>query len=60
MKIFLKLFIWLICSLIASGIFMYLLDYTVNMITLFALIVAVGMVVDNAIVVLGNMARHWE
>jgi hydrophobe/amphiphile efflux-1 (HAE1) family protein len=47
-------------SLIASGIFMYLLDYTVNMITLFALIVAVGMVVDNAIVVLENIARHRE
>lgn len=47
-------------SLIASGIFMYMLDYTVNMMTLFALIVAVGMVVDNAIVVLENIARHRE
>ncbi len=47
-------------SLIASGVFMYMLDYTVNMMTLFALIVAVGMVVDNAIVVLENIARHRE
>jgi len=47
-------------SLIASAVFMYLLDYTVNMMTLFALIVAVGMVVDNAIVVLENIARHRE
>jgi HAE1 family hydrophobic/amphiphilic exporter-1 len=47
-------------SLIASGVLMYMLDYTVNMMTLFALIVAVGMVVDNAIVVLENIARHRE
>ncbi len=47
-------------SLIASGIVMYLLNYSVNMITLFALIVAVGMVVDNAIVVLENISRHRE
>ena len=47
-------------SLIASAVFMYLLDYTINMMTLFALIVAVGMVVDNAIVVLENIARHRE
>jgi hydrophobe/amphiphile efflux-1 (HAE1) family protein len=47
-------------SLIASGIFMYMLDYTVNMMTLFALIVVIGMVIDNAIVVLENIARHRE
>jgi hydrophobe/amphiphile efflux-1 (HAE1) family protein len=47
-------------SLISAGIFMYMLDYTINMMTLFALIVAVGMVVDNAIVVLENIARHRE
>jgi len=47
-------------SLIASGVLMYLLDYTINMMTLFAMIVAIGMVVDNAIVVLENIARHRE
>jgi len=47
-------------SLIASGVVMYLLDYSSNMMTLFALIVAIGMVVDNAIVVLENIARHRE
>ena len=47
-------------SLIASGIFMYMLDYTINMMTLFALIVVIGMVIDNAIVVLENIARHRE
>jgi len=47
-------------SLIASGMVMYAVDYTINMITLFALIVAIGMVVDNAIVVLENVSRHLE
>jgi len=47
-------------SLIASGVVMYMLDYSINMMTLFALIVAIGMVVDNAIVVLENIARHRE
>lgn len=47
-------------SLIASGIVMFIAGYSVNMITLFALIVAIGMVVDNAIVVLENISRHRE
>ena len=47
-------------SLISAGIVMYLMDYSINMLTLFAFIVAVGMVVDNAIVVLENIASHRE
>jgi len=47
-------------SLICSGAVMYLLDYTINMMTLFALIVVIGMVVDNAIVVLENITRHRQ
>ncbi len=47
-------------SLILAGAMMYMLDYTINMITLFAFIVAIGMVVDNAIVVLENITRHRE
>ena len=47
-------------SLILSGAVMYIVDYTVNMMTLFALIVAIGMVVDNSIVVLENITRHRE
>ncbi len=47
-------------SLVAAGILMYFLGYSINMITLFALIVAIGMVVDNAVVVLENIARHRE
>ena len=47
-------------ALISSGVVMYLLDYSINMMTLFALIIAIGMVVDNAVVVLENIARHRE
>ena len=47
-------------SLIAAGTIMYFCDYSINMMTLFALIVAIGMVVDNSIVVLENIARHRE
>jgi len=47
-------------SLIAAGVVMYLVDYSINMMTLFALIVAIGMVVDNGIVILENITRHRE
>lgn len=47
-------------SLITAGVVMYMVNYSINMMTLFALIVAVGMVVDNAVVVLENIARHRE
>ena len=38
-------------SLIGAFIFMQLLDISINLITLFALVLAIGIVVDNAIVV---------
>jgi HAE1 family hydrophobic/amphiphilic exporter-1 len=38
-------------SLIASFLFMQVFDLTINLITLFALVLAIGIVVDNAIVV---------
>jgi len=47
-------------SLIAAGVVMYVMDYSINMMTLFALIVAIGMVVDNSIVILENITRHRE
>jgi hypothetical protein len=37
-----------------------LLGYTLNMIVLFSLIMAVGMVVDNAIVMVENIYRHYQ
>jgi len=47
-------------SLIAAIVGVYFLGYTINMMTLFGLIIAVGMVVDNAIVILENVTRHGE
>jgi len=47
-------------SLIAAIVLVYFLGYTLNMMTLFGLIVAVGMVVDNAIVILENITRHRD
>ena len=47
-------------SLIIGIILMYFLGYTINMMTLFAMIIGVGMVVDNAIVILENITRHGD
>lgn len=47
-------------SLIVAFIFMYIADYTINIFSLMALAIAIGMVVDNAIVVLENITRHVE
>jgi len=47
-------------SLIGTFIVMYLCGYTLNTISLMALIVATGFVVDDAIVVLENIMRHIE
>ena len=38
----------------------YLYGYTLNRITLFALIFSIGILVDDAIVVVENMARHYS
>jgi multidrug efflux pump subunit AcrB len=37
----------------------YLYGYTLNRITLFALIFSIGILVDDAIVVVENISRHW-
>jgi len=47
-------------SLILAIVMMYFFGYTINMMTLFAMIIAVGMIVDNAIVILENITRHRE
>ncbi|MCB2107858.1 MAG: efflux RND transporter permease subunit, partial [Rhodobacteraceae bacterium] len=39
---------------------MYLMDYSINNLTLLALILSVGFVVDDAIVMLENIVRHVE
>lgn len=45
-------------SLIGSFVAMYLLDFSLNNLSLMALIIATGLVVDDAIVVLENITRH--
>ena len=39
---------------------LYLLDITLNMVVLFSLILALGMLVDNAIVIVENVYRHMQ
>ncbi len=39
---------------------LYLLDITLNMVVLFSLILVLGMLVDNAIVIVENVYRHGE
>jgi len=47
-------------SLIFAFIIMFISGYTINIFSLMALIIAIGMVVDNAIVVLENIVQHIE
>ncbi|WP_028305252.1 efflux RND transporter permease subunit [Oceanospirillum maris] len=47
-------------SLIGAFAFMYILDYSINTLTLLAMVMAIGLVVDDAIVMLENIYRHIE
>ena len=47
-------------SLIGAFVILYMFKMSVNMFTLFALILAVSVVVDDAIVVVENVNRHME
>lgn len=47
-------------SLLGAVVVMYSFDYTFNMMTLLALLLLIGIVVDDAIVVLENIHRHQE
>ena len=47
-------------SLIATFIILMVMGFTVNMLTLLALVLAIGLVVDDAIVVLENIHRRME
>jgi len=47
-------------SLISAFLAMYIVGYTINVFTLMAIVIAIGMVVDNAIVVLENITQHIE
>lgn len=47
-------------SLVGSLFVMYLLGYSINTLTLLAFVLAIGLVVDDAIVMLENIHRHIE
>lgn len=47
-------------SLIGTFSIMYALGYSVNILTLLAMVLAIGLVVDDAIVMLENIYRHIE
>lgn len=47
-------------SLIGAFVFMYVLGYSINTLTLLAMVMAIGLVVDDAIVMLENIYRHIE
>lgn len=47
-------------SLVGTFIAMYLLDFSLDLLSLLALTLSVGFVVDDAIVVLENIVRHQE
>ncbi|MBL8891105.1 MAG: efflux RND transporter permease subunit [Planctomycetaceae bacterium] len=45
-------------SLVGATVVMYLLGFSLNLLTLLAIVLAVGLVVDDAIVVVENVQRH--
>ncbi len=47
-------------SLVGAFIFMLMLGYSINLLTLLALVLAIGLVVDDAIIVVENVSRHLE
>lgn len=47
-------------SLIGAFIIMFGLGYSINLLTLLAFVLAIGLVVDDAIIVVENVQRHME
>ena len=47
-------------SLVGAFTFMYLFGFSVNTLTLLAMVLAIGLVVDDSIVVMENIHRHLE
>jgi len=47
-------------SLVGAFFVMLVLGYTINLLTLLALVLAIGLVVDDAIIVVENVHRHIE
>lgn len=53
-------FVTIPVSLIGAFIFLLALDFSINILTLLGLVLAIGLVVDDAIVMLENIHRHIE
>jgi len=53
-------FITIPVSLIGAFIFIYALDFSINVLTMLGLVLAIGLVVDDAIVMLENIHRRIE
>ena len=47
-------------SLVGTLIILLMLGYSINLLTLLALVLAIGLVVDDAIIVVENVSRHLE
>lgn len=47
-------------SLIGAGALMLVLGFSLNLLTLLAMVIAIGLVVDDAIIVVENIQRHIE
>src|SRR5690606_3699476 len=47
-------------SIIGTFLLLYAFDFSINILTMLALVLAIGVVVDDAIVVLENIYRHIE
>ena len=53
-------FVTIPVSLVGSFFFLYVLGFSINVLTLLGVVLAIGLVVDDAIVVLENCHRHLE
>ena len=53
-------FVTIPVSLVGAFFILYLMGFTINVLTLLGLVLAIGLVVDDAIVVLENCHRHVE
>ncbi|RKT46469.1 efflux RND transporter permease subunit [Thiocapsa rosea] len=47
-------------SIVGAGFLMLLLGFSINLLTLLAMVLAIGLVVDDAIIVVENVHRHIE
>jgi multidrug efflux pump len=53
-------FVTIPVSLIGAAFFLWMFGFTINILTLLGIVLAIGLVVDDAIVVLENIHRHIE